>query len=84
MTARKKRAPRSTSADTVRPDLQEIVALHVRASQRRDEILEEVKALKSAGKIREARELLRQAQTIQAHLTALERECKLPPRNLRK
>jgi hypothetical protein len=48
--------------------------LQVKASQRRDELLAEARELKAAGRVREARRLTREAQTIQRWLTALEGE----------
>ena len=50
------------------------MALHRKASQRRDELLSEARELQGAGKIRDARRLTREAQTIQRWLTALEGE----------
>lgn len=60
------------------PDIQEIFALHLRSSQRLDELLEEVQALKRAGKIAAARKLFKQAQSIEAGLRALEAEVRPP------
>jgi hypothetical protein len=62
------------------PDIQDLFALHVSASQRRDALLEEVRALQAAGKIREARKRLETAREIQHRLTALETEVRLGSR----
>jgi hypothetical protein len=50
------------------PDIQEIFALHLR---------EECRKLKAAGKIAAARKALKQAQSIQAGLSALEAEVRV-------
>jgi hypothetical protein len=63
------------------PDGQEIFGLHLKASQHRDELLAEARALQTAGKIREARKRLRAAQEIQHRLTALETEVRLSSRD---
>lgn len=63
------------AAKTTRtPDIQDIFALHLRGSQRLDEMLEEVQALKRAGRIAAARKVFRQAESIEAGLRALEAE----------
>ncbi|MDB6104130.1 MAG: hypothetical protein JWO52_4129 [Gammaproteobacteria bacterium] len=59
------------------PDIQEIFALHLRCSQRLDELLEECRELKAAGKVAAARKALKQAQSIQAGLNALEAEVRV-------
>jgi hypothetical protein len=46
-------------------------AFHFQTSRRRDEILQEAKGLQVAGKIPEARQLLRRAKELQKHLKAL-------------
>lgn len=53
-------------------DLQEALALHLKASHRRDELLSRAEALHQAGELRQAGALTREAQTIQRWLTALE------------
>ena len=53
-------------------DLQEALALHSKASHRRDELLARAQALHVAGELRRAGALTREAQTIQRWLTALE------------
>lgn len=60
------------------PDVQEIFGLHVEGSKQRDQLLEQVRALQSAGKIREARKRLKAADQIQQCLHALETECRHP------
>lgn len=59
------------------PDIQEIVALHVRCSQRLDDLLEECRALKAAGNVAAARRVLKQAEAIRAGLRALEAEVRM-------
>jgi hypothetical protein len=56
------------------PDVQDLFGLHFQASRRVDEILEEVQELQSAGKIPEAKALLKHAEGIQQGLRALEAE----------
>jgi hypothetical protein len=56
------------------PDIRDIFKLCLEASQRRDELLGEVRQLHAAGELRAARELMRQADQIQECLTALEAE----------
>ena len=55
-------------------EVQDIFRLHLQASRRRDELLDEVLVLKAAGAIREARRLLREAKTIQMWLRSLEED----------
>jgi hypothetical protein len=52
-------------------------AFHFQASRRRDEILEEAKGLQVAGRIPEARQLLKRAKKLQKHLKALAGNCRL-------
>jgi hypothetical protein len=59
---------------TRKPDIQEIFALHLRGSQRLDELLEECRELKAAGKVAAARAVFKQAEEIQTGLRALEAE----------
>ena len=63
------------------PDVQDIFGPHVAASQHRDALLAEARALQTAGKVREARKRLRAAQEIQHRLTALETEVRLSARD---
>lgn len=74
--AAKNKSKGRPSRDSGPPGPHEIVLLHMEASRRRDELLEEARELQSAGKIREARRLLAQAEAIHEHLTALENECR--------
>ena len=53
-------------------ELQEAFALHLKASQRRDELLCRAQTLQQAGDARGARVLTHEARTIQRWLTALE------------
>jgi hypothetical protein len=78
ITAKKSRRPRTPAPDREAPDIRHIFALHIQASQRRDELLKEARALQAAGRISAARKLLNQAQEIQQRLTALELECLAP------
>jgi hypothetical protein len=70
MAKKNKAKARPSSPDS--PDISDTFALHFQASRRRDEILEEAKALQATGKVRDARKLLRQAHEMQKHLKALE------------
>ena len=65
MVAKKKRTQRGKQA---------IVSLHLEARRRHDELLEEAQNLQAAGKVREARVVLKTAEFMQAHLAALEEE----------
>jgi hypothetical protein len=80
MAARNKKKA-SRGATDREPDIQEISGLQLKASQHRDELLAEARALQAAGKIREARKRLRAAQEIQHRLTALETEVRLRGRD---
>jgi hypothetical protein len=55
-------------------EVQDLFRLHLQASRRRDELLDEALILKAAGDIREARRLLREAKTIQMWLRSLEED----------
>ena len=63
---------------TRKPDIREIFGLHLRCSQRLDELLEEVQVLKRAGKIAAARKVFKQAESIETGLRALEAEVRPP------
>jgi hypothetical protein len=65
------------------PDIQELFALHLRCSQRRDELLEHCRELKAAGKLTAARKVFNQAEALEAGLKALEAEVR-PPGNHRR
>ena len=80
MMAAKNKSKGRTAAPSPLPDQQEIVALHMRATARLDELLEEVRELKAAGKRKKAKMVLREAQTIQEWLSALEVEVLAPVR----
>jgi hypothetical protein len=73
MAAKNKSKSRPAPASPM-PDQEEILALHRRATKRRDELLEDVRELKAAGKRKKAKVMLREAQTIQEWLGALEAE----------
>jgi hypothetical protein len=53
------------------PGIRDMFAFHFQTSRRRDEILEEAKGLQVAGRIPEARQLLKRARKLQKHLKAL-------------
>jgi hypothetical protein len=60
------------------PGIRDMFALYFQASRRREEILEEAKGLQVAGKIPEARQLLKRARKLQKHLKALAGNCRVP------
>lgn len=72
----KGRARKSSAGEN--PDIQEIFALHLEGTRRYDELLQQARTLQSAGKIREARRLLNEAEGIHRRLTALEDEFRRP------
>jgi hypothetical protein len=59
-----------------------ILALHSEASQHREELLEEARQLRAAGKLREARRLMRTAREIQFQLQALEVQVRMSARGI--
>lgn len=60
---KRRRAPAIPDKAT---DIRDVFALHIQASCRVDGILEHVKALRSAGKIREAKALLKRQLEIRS------------------
>ena len=76
MAGKNKSKGRLASQDS--PEVPDLFALHFQASRRRDEVLEEAKALGAQGRVADARKLLNQAEEIQKHLTALEDHCRTP------
>jgi hypothetical protein len=60
------------TAKTRRTSQEEVSGTHYRASKRRDELVEEVQALRRAGKIREAKGVEGRAQQVEQLLGALE------------
>jgi hypothetical protein len=60
------------------PDVDEISGTHLRASQHREELLEEARALRAAGRIREARGVEKRAAQVDQLLGALEADVKRP------
>jgi hypothetical protein len=80
MAAKNKKTARRGATDR-EPDIQDIFALHLTATQHRDALLAEARTLQAAGKIREARKRLTAAQEIQHRLTALETEVRLSGRD---
>jgi hypothetical protein len=74
MAARNKRTrqhPQSARVDTI-----EVFGETIRATHERDQALEEVVKLRDAGKIREARAKLKQAERLHARVVTLEKELK--------
>jgi hypothetical protein len=65
-------SPESPVADPETRDLLRVVNLHLEASQHREELLEEVRQLQAAGRIREARRVRRTAEKLHSQLQALE------------
>jgi hypothetical protein len=61
-------------------DFRRLVNLHVEASQHREELLEEARQLRAAGKIREARRLMRTAEELHSQLQALEAQVRMSSR----
>jgi len=61
-----------------RADLQAILSLHLEARRHREGLLAEARALHAAGKLKEARVVLKTAKFVQAHMRALEVEFRRP------
>jgi hypothetical protein len=82
MAARSKRPSRDTTSDATASglDAERMSGTRLRASQRRDELLEEMLVLRRSGKIREARGVEKRAAQVEQLLGALETEVKLPNR----
>ncbi len=76
----KSKSRRAPAGPQKEADIRDVFALHIQASCHLDELLEQVQALRAAGKIREAKALLKQAQGIQKGLRALEAEVRLSSR----
>jgi hypothetical protein len=53
---------------------QAVVSLHLEACQSRDGLLEEARELRAAGKMREARIVMKTIKFVRAHVAALETE----------
>lgn len=60
-------------------DEQEVLRVHLQATQMRDELLAEAEKLRRAGKISRAREVLKRAEAINQELERVERERSTPP-----
>lgn len=60
-------------------DVRDSVGMHFRASQHRDELLEEARELQSAGRIREARAVQKRASQVDQLIGALESEVHKTP-----
>jgi hypothetical protein len=82
MTATTKRTSGAAPGDATMPgaDVKELSGMHVRASRLSEELLEEVRTLRRAGRIREARGVEKRAQQVDQLLGALEGEVRAPPR----
>jgi hypothetical protein len=76
MAAKNKRSHRSTTL------AHDSVGLHSRASQLRDDLLEEAKDLQASGRIREARAVERRAAQAEQLAGALETELRVASGNL--
>ena len=74
MTAKSKRTPRAASDDATAPraDVPEQFGMQHRASQLHEELVEEARTLRRAGKIREAKGVEKRAQQVEQLLGALE------------
>jgi hypothetical protein len=74
MTAKTKRTSRAGSSDATEPgaDAREQFDIRFRASKRHEELMEEVRALRRAGKIRESKGVEGRAQQVEQLLGALE------------
>jgi hypothetical protein len=64
-------------------DLNDLLGLHFQASRRVEEVLEEAREMRSAGRIADARRLMMHAAGIQQGLRALEAEVRLSARTAR-
>ena len=80
MAAKNKKTARRGATDR-EPETQAILRPHPKASEHRDALLAEARALQAAGKVREARKRLTAAQEIQHRLTAVETEIRLSGRD---
>lgn len=74
MAARNQRTAGSASSGR---EAHDSFALHARASQHRDDLLEEARELQAAGKIREARGVERRARQVTQLVDALEAETRI-------
>jgi hypothetical protein len=78
MDANHKQSSRPTPNPADKADIREVLSCHFQASRRRDAIIDEANSLHRAGKVREARDLLKQAQEIQTLIRTLEESRRLP------
>ena len=74
MTAKTRRIPRAGTDDAAEPSgsTQEQSGIEYRASKRHEELMEEVRALRRAGKIRESKGVEGRAQQVEQLIGALE------------
>jgi hypothetical protein len=74
MAAKNKRPTRGTGLDGNPSGVRDVSGLHLRASHHRDELLDEARALRAAGKIRESRAVEKRAGLVEQLLGAIESE----------
>jgi hypothetical protein len=76
MAAKSKRTPRAGFDDATVPStgVQDGSGMHLRALRHREELVEEARALRRAGKIREAKGVEKRVQQVEQLLGALEGE----------
>jgi len=58
------------------PDMHEVLRLHIECSMRRNELIEECRRLRDAGRTRKARRALKRAEEIEERLRDLEKPFK--------
>jgi hypothetical protein len=82
MTAKSKRTPRAAADDATAPsaDVPEQFGMQHRASHLHEELVEEARTLRRAGKIREAKGVEKRAQQVEQLLGALEGEVRASSR----
>lgn len=78
MAAKNKRPKRTMGLDRIGPDVRNSFTLQARASEHRDELLEEARTLLTSGKVREARAVEKRAGQIEQLVGALEAEVRPP------
>jgi hypothetical protein len=78
MAAKNKRPTRATGLDRTGSDVRDVSGLQLRASHHRDELLDEARTLRAAGKIRESRAVEKRAGLVEQLLGAIESELRRP------
>ena len=58
------------------PDVSELLRVHMEASKRLRELIQESERLRDAGRLRDARRVFQKAEDIRAGIEALERQCR--------